>query len=145
MQNADITPSQPGIDQNTEYQQPARVQSNFLHIINIATRMIFKHSQQQSANHDWNSIKMYKDDFTNIRFMIGRQIQQRLCDKGLIIDFMIKMENLKLDQTRDIKLSRILDENNDEVISTIIVDFKLNKFREVDQVRHNITIEDLSK
>lgn len=90
-------------------------------------------------------IKMYKDDFTNIRFMIGRQIQQRLCDKGLIIDFMVKMENLKLDQTRDIKLSRILDENNDEVISTIIVDFKLNKFTEAYQVRHNITIEDLSK
>lgn len=88
---------------------------------------------------------MYKDNFTTIRFMIERQIQQRLCDKGLVIEFMVEIENLKLYQTRDIKLSRILETGDEEVISEIIVNFKLNKFTEPFQVRHSITIEDLSK
>lgn len=88
-----------------------------------------------------------KDDYKNLKMMLNRQIEKRLYDKSLIIDWVIRIENLKLEQVRDIKLSRILNEDNDEVvsISTIIVDFKLNKFTEAYQVRHNITIEDLSK
>lgn len=87
-----------------------------------------------------------KDDYKNLKMMLNRQIEKRLYDKSLIIDWMIRIENLKLEQVRDIKLSRILNDNDEVVsISTIIVDFKLNKFTESYQVRHNITIEDLSK
>lgn len=87
-----------------------------------------------------------KDDYKNLKMMLNRQIEKRLYDKSLIIDWMVRIENLKLEQIRDIKLSRILNEGDDEVVvSYIIVDFKLNKFTESFQVKHNITIEDLSK
>lgn len=89
--------------------------------------------------------RMFKDDYSNLKVMLNRQIDKRLYDKGLIIDWMVSIENLKLEQVRDIKLSRILNEKNYEVISTITVDFKLNKFTEPYQVRHKITIDDLSK
>ena len=86
------------------------------------------------------------DDYKNLKMMLSKQIEKRLYDKGLIIDWMVRVENLKLDQVRDIKLSRILNEGDEEVVvSNIIVDFKLNKFTESFQVKHNITIEDLSK